>query len=153
MILVRGRISVEELILSLDPQLYVENCEITDHRIIFNITSTSDHAYCPECRQPSSRVHDSYATDIQDLPIQGKTVYLHLMIRRFKCITSFCPKKTFSELFPFKEPHAQKTTRLMHLIVRLAESRSALGISKDFEALGVLVKKSSLCNYIGQKKN
>lgn len=70
--------------------------------------------------------------------------------QKTQCRTLSCSKKTFSETF-FKEDKPQKMNRLMTLIVDLTESRSALGISKDLEELGVLVKKNSLCKYIGQK--
>lgn len=140
---------MEELILSLDPHLHVEHFKITDHEIIFDVSSTLDHAHGPKCNQLSTSVHDFYLTHIQDLPIQGRwTTY-----RRFKCKTPSCSKKTFSETFSFKEDKAQKTNRLIVLIVELAKSRSSLGTSKDLEELGDLVKKSSLCKYIGQKKN
>ncbi|WP_438780370.1 transposase family protein [Enterococcus sp. DIV0187] len=113
------------------------------------ITSTK----CPTCRYKSTNIHDSYTTKIQDLPIQSKTVYLNLLIRRFKCQNPDCSKKTFSETFPFRERNARKTTRLMKLIVDLAESRSSVGMTKDLEEMGIIVRKSSLCNYLGQKKN
>lgn len=144
---------MKELILTLNKHLRVTDCKITNNEITFHASSTLDHAYCPDCSQPSSSVHDCYMTRIQDLPIQGKTVYLYLIVRRFKCQCTTCSKKTFSETFPFKAPNAKKTIRLMNLIIDLAESRSASGMTRDLKELGILVKKSSLCNYLGQKKN
>ncbi|MGM0110108.1 transposase family protein [Enterococcus sp. DIV0187] len=144
---------MEELLLSLDVNLHVDDCQITNEKITFDVSSISTSAKCPTCRCKSTNIHDSYTTKIQDLPIQSKTVYLNLLIRRFKCQNPDCSKKTFSETFPFREGNAQKTTRLMKLIVDLAESRSSVGMTKDLEEMGIIVRKSSLCNYLGQKKN
>ena len=56
--------------------------------------------------------------------IQGKTVYLYLIARRFKCQCT--------------------TFHLMNLIIDSAESRSATGMNRVLKELGILVKKSSL---------
>lgn len=149
----RRRIPLEELIASLDVNLHMDDCKITENEILFDVSSTSDSVCCPNCRHHTTSVHDSYLTNIQDLPIQGKTVYLHLLVRRFNCQNPACSKKTFSEVFSFREPNARKTNRLMKLIIDLAENRSSMGTTRDLEELGISVKKSSLCNYIGQKKN
>ena len=127
---------MEGLLTPLDKNLYVDCCRITDDEIIFDVSSNSNSMSCPGCGHISTSIHDFYLTRIQDLPIQGKTVYLNLLVRRFKCQNPTCFKKTFSETFSFREPKAQKTTRLMKLIANLAENRSSLGMVKDLEELG-----------------
>ncbi|MCX5357631.1 ISL3 family transposase [Streptomyces sp. NBC_00124] len=77
-------------------------------------------AACPDCGRSSNRVHDSYRRRLQDLPLAGQNVVIHLKVRRFICDTDGCPRRTFAE--PFTQlavPYARFTTRLGHVLERV----------------------------------
>ena len=55
---------------------------------------------CPSCKQECNEHHSTYRRKIQDLPILGKTVYLHLTAYRYYCRhNNECKQKVFCETF------------------------------------------------------
>jgi hypothetical protein len=53
-------------------------------------------------------------------------VYLELTVRRFRCLNSECPKKTFAERFPEWLPtYARRTTRLTQVLRQVGFEVSA----------------------------
>jgi transposase len=44
---------------------------------------------CPRCGRPSAKVHDRRVRKCRDLPLRGKSVVLHLVHRRFRCLWCF----------------------------------------------------------------
>lgn len=55
-----------------------------------------------------------------DLPADGRTVNLQLLVRRFRCSNAECRRHVFAERFPqLVRPHARRTERLESLLVRI----------------------------------
>jgi len=55
-----------------------------------------------------------------DLPADGRTVNIHLTVRRFRCNNPTCRRRVFAERFPqFVRPHARRTKRLDDLLTRI----------------------------------
>ena len=56
-----------------------------------------------------------------DLPICGRRVRLTVIARRFRCVTSLCPRRIFAERFPEEAlaPWARRTARLEALVHHL----------------------------------
>ena len=54
---------------------------------------------CPDCGEPSSRMHIRYARSLSDLPAHGRLVRIALTVRRFRCGNERCPKVLFAERF------------------------------------------------------
>lgn len=72
---------------------------------------------CPDCHAPSAPVHSRYTRCLRDLPSTEHPVRLHLHVRRFRCPTPACPRRTFPERLPALAPwHAQRTGRLTETI-------------------------------------
>jgi transposase len=72
--------------------------------------STTIKGRCPDCRRYSHRVHSYYTRRVRDLPIQGKSVCLQLQVRRFRCLSKTCPRRTFAESISEIVPrHAQRS--------------------------------------------
>ncbi|MFI1259136.1 transposase family protein [Streptomyces netropsis] len=59
-----------------------------------------DGGVCPGCGVRSRRVHDRYRRRIADQAVGGQPVVLLLAVRRFRCGTASCPRKTFVEQVP-----------------------------------------------------
>jgi transposase len=82
-------------------------------RIVVIARSEGNHAACPLCRQPSARIHSSYARRLADLPWQGRVVELQVRVRRFRCATADCRRRIFAErLAAVVPPKARGTVRL-----------------------------------------
>ena len=75
---------------------------------------------CPQCHQPSARIHGHYQRTVADLPCAGRNVILALMVRKFVCTTPICPRKIFMERLPgLVESYARMTSRLIVLVQAL----------------------------------
>lgn len=75
---------------------------------------------CPECHQPSARIHGNYQRTVADLPCAGRHVILALTVRKFVCGIPTCSRKIFTERLPgLVESYARMTTRLTALVQAL----------------------------------
>ena len=118
--------------------------------------STARTALCPNCQQSSQHPHGWYPRRPQDLPCIGQGVYLELIVRRFRCLNSECPKKTFTERFPEWLPaYARRTLRLTHVMRDVGFEVSAesgrrvlryLRINTSGDTLLRIVKGTPICN-------
>lgn len=73
----------------------------------------SPKSTCPDCRQPTDRIHSSYPRTLAHLPWATMSIELRLTVRRFFCRTCTCARQTFSERLPTIAPlYARTTTRL-----------------------------------------
>ena len=75
---------------------------------------------CPQCQQPSFRIHGHYQRTVADLPCAGRSVILALTVRKFVCSTPGCPRRIFTERLPgLVQSYARMTTRLIALLQAL----------------------------------
>ena len=79
--------------------------------IILITRSNRDRAACPLCHQPRARVDSSYSRRLADLPWQGRILYLHLRVRRFRCTNRDCRRRIFAERLALAQPKARRTLR------------------------------------------
>ena len=71
---------------------------------------------CPDCGQSSRRLHSHYGRVLRDLPWQGRPATIRVAARRFRCLNTACPRKTFAErLGAVARRSARRTTRLSDL--------------------------------------
>ena len=76
-------------------------------------SSTQIQSECPDCHQPSQRVHSGYTRTVTDLPWGEAKLCFHLTVHRFFCDSQPCSRKTFTEKLPeFVAPYARRTIRL-----------------------------------------
>lgn len=73
----------------------IEEIENTIH--IYGKMKRKEHT-CPHCSAKTDKVHDYREQVIKDIPAFGKTIYLHLKKRRYRCSCGkrFQEKKYFS---------------------------------------------------------
>src|SRR6266566_3210721 len=106
---------------SLPAHLLVEDVLIENQVLTLIITSTLAEMPCPECRQPTKRIHSRYTRTLADLPCQGRAVRLLIQVRRFFCDAPACSRKTFAEAFPGVAPkHARRTSRQAESLCAIA---------------------------------
>jgi transposase len=98
-----------------DEHLHFETLLFEDHHLTLMATMTAAKAVCPDCHQPSQRIHSGYPRTLADLPWATMPVELRLHVRRFFCDTPVCERTTFAERLPTVAPlYARTTTRLRH---------------------------------------
>lgn len=83
----------------LPPGLIVEHVHIDDIGVAATARSRERGAICPDCGEPSKRVHSRYARSLSDLPAHGRPVRVSLTVRRFRCGNDRCPGRIFAERF------------------------------------------------------
>jgi transposase len=94
------------------PNFVVEHVSTVNPTLLINARATTREASCPDCHTPSTRVHSHYTRRLRDLPVAECPVHLRLAVRRFRCLTPTCPRRTFAERLPVLAPwHAQRTGR------------------------------------------
>ena len=124
--------------------LLVERCEVEPNRLLVHARTASPSALCPVCARPSASAHSHYRRLLHDLPSQGRVVLLVVTARRFRCRTSSCPRRVFTERLPEVVPgaYARRSCRLEllahHLGLALGgrpserfAARLAVGLSAD----------------------
>ncbi|HEY0418939.1 MAG TPA: ISL3 family transposase [Acetobacteraceae bacterium] len=93
-----------------------------DHLVIIASTDQAS-ATCPCCAASSTQVHSHYERSLGDLPSQGQAVKLHVTVRRFRCLTPACPRRTFAE------PLAGIAQRMARRTCRLGEQQRQIGLA------------------------
>src|SRR5499427_5517694 len=106
-----------------DDHLHFETLLLEDHHLTLVATMTAPKAVCPDCHQPSDRIHSGYTRTLADLPWAMMPVELVLHVRRFFCDTSVCGRTTFTERLPTVAPLYARTTR------RLSQSQALTGLA------------------------
>ena len=98
--------------------LACEEVRLIGDSVAIFISSTLPTSRCPQCCQPSGRVHSRYERELADLPWQGLPVHIHWRSRKFFCDNPFCTQRIFTERLPaVAESYGRKTCRIPGLYV------------------------------------
>src|SRR3954451_7370885 len=93
---------------------------------------------CPDCGRASRAVHSRYERHLADLPSLGRSVSVHLWVRRFYCRNIDCARQTFVERLPkLATPFARRTCRL-------AAAQAQTGVALGGEASARLLARLSM---------
>lgn len=76
--------------------LAAEGIECTASIVVIRARCRPAATACPACGTWSSRAHSSYVRHLHDLPLGGRPVLIHLIMRRFLCVNRACKKVTFA---------------------------------------------------------
>lgn len=102
-----------QMLLPLKDQLTIEQIYVDKEMITIEITTNDVTWPCPDCRQPSQRVHSRYWRTVADLPWADKQILLQWQVRRLFCDVSGCQRKTFAQQLPeMVARYARRTKRL-----------------------------------------
>jgi transposase len=151
---------MQDIIEQLDKNFVYIGHQLFDDHIAIQVISNREETNCPFCGKPSSRVHSAYARSFQDLPIQGKKVYITISNRKYFCDNPACPNTTFAEPFSCLKPKAKKSGRLLNEIMKVSLEVSSVTASRMLKNGVADISKSTICNIlkkngrsIGQGKN
>ncbi len=78
----------------------IARTEVSPDELTIEARPRAATARCPDCRQRSRHVHSRYTRSIADRPVGERRVTIHLRVRRFRCRTAQCPRRTFAEQAP-----------------------------------------------------
>lgn len=84
-------------------------------QLILEVEARTTQATCPRCQQISCHLHQNHWYLARDLSISGRTVFLKVNRRQFKCRTC---NKPFSETLDFIAPRRKQTNRFAQFIVQ-----------------------------------
>lgn len=113
--------------------------------VSLGIMSSAAFGVCPQCMNPSSKVHSYYERKVRDLPISGKEVTLHLSVRKFFCQQTDCPKKIFAERFDTSlMPYERRLERSNNLIREIGLSCGSKPGMKVCKVIALPVSASTL---------
>lgn len=128
-----------------DEQLKFKTLIIDEPRLILVATMMAPKSTCPDCRQPTDRVHSSYRRTLADLPWAATPIELRLTVRRFFCRTCTCARQTFTERLPTIAPfYARTTTRLTTTQAQTGLSLGGAAGSRHLERQGLPVSRPTL---------
>ncbi len=139
------------LTLSLHTLGFLPSLQIIDQidaqlpRITLRARTTAATATCTACGTPSTRVHGAYWRWLGDLACFGQPTFLLVRVRRFRCATAGCPRRTFAEPLPDVAPaRARQTVRLrgVHRTIGLALGGNPG--ARHAAALGVPISATTL---------
>src|SRR5438128_4516324 len=105
----------------LPAEIAITSVDPSPTELVMGVACQAPRMECPECHQPSARIHGSYQRTVADLPCAGRNVILVLTVRKFVCGTSTCPRKIFTERLPgLVESYARMSSRLIALLQAIA---------------------------------
>lgn len=85
--------------LFLPANLTLRYSAVFETSVSLGLMGRSPFGICPQCQNPSSKVHSYYERKVKDLPMSEKEVSLRIMVRKFFCQQPNCPRKIFAERF------------------------------------------------------
>ena len=85
---------------SLVPAGFVVDDVLTEEDcLIVRGHSVATFSHCPACGRQSARVHSRYRRRLSDLPSAGRRVHLDIVARKFRCTSTGCKRRVFTERF------------------------------------------------------
>jgi len=121
------------------------------NELVIGIACDAPSMPCPQCHQPSFRIHGHYHRTVADLPCAGRNVLLLLTVRKFVCSTSSCPHKIFTERLPgLVESYGRMTPRLIALLQALGLGAGGQLGTRQAERSGIATTPSTLLRHLMQ---
>lgn len=133
-----------------DPFIRLEKFSQQLDGYIFHLVSTKSFTHCPHCHCYTSKKHSTYMRYIQDLPSANMPVMIQLTAHKWRCLSSKCPKRIFTERFTWLESYARRTVRATDLLRHFAFSTSCLVGAKLAKAANLSVSHDTLLRIIYQ---
>jgi hypothetical protein len=147
-------ITLDDLCASLlppDDHIRFQSLIIDEPRLILVAAMISTNSTCPDCCQPTHRIHGHYQRTLADLPWATAPIELRVIVRRFRCPTCTCRRQTFAERLPSVAPLYARTS------TRLATTQANTGLvlggatgARHLSRHGSLVSRNTLLRTLAQ---
>jgi transposase len=103
----QSQLKIFEEILDLESHKPV-NISIIDDLIFVKLEAKDKSATCPRCGCKSHKLHQNHEHLVQDMPWNGKAVYLQINSRQFKCDKCGKPFTETLEMKPFRRGYTKR---------------------------------------------
>ena len=129
-----------------DPaNLHLEELISEEDGITVVVSASRATVRCPDCDEPTSRVHSHYWRTPVDLPWQGLAVRLRLHTRRWRCANPRCPRRIFTERLPrVVASSARRTARLAAVVEAIAFALGGEPGARILRRLGIALSGDAL---------
>src|SRR5260221_3920131 len=135
----------------LPAEITITSVDPSPTELVMGVACQAPRMECPECHQPSARIHGSYHRTVADLPCAGRNVILALSVRKFVCGTPTCPRKIFTERLPgLVESYARMTSRLIALVQALGLVAGGQMGTRQADRTGIATSPSTLLPHLMQ---
>jgi transposase len=129
----------------------IDSIDSSVNELVIRVACDVPSMPCPECHQPSARIHSCYQRMVADVPCAGRNVILALTLRKFVCGTSICPRKIFTERLPgLVESYARMTSRLIALVQALGLVAGGQKGTRLADRSGIAITPSTLLRHLMQ---
>lgn len=137
--------STESALLPLPEDITLQSVHPSPTSVVVRLACQRPSAACPQCQQPSERVHGHYTRTVADLPCAGRLVVLQLRVRKFICGTATCPQQIFTErLVALVQSYARMTNRLRDALQALGMTTGGESGERLAPKLGMRVSAPTL---------
>lgn len=131
------------------PGCRVVAVESVGQALVVTVEGVSRKQVCPSCGHESDDVHSSYVRKPRDLPVQGRSVRLRVIVRRWRCLNRACARETFCELFTgLVRRHAQRTERMTEFMERFVLEASGDTAAYLLKVTGMEVSARTLLRVV-----
>jgi transposase len=131
--------------------LRLEYVCVADAGLSLGLATTRRTGHCPLCSRRSRRVHSRYQRTLADLPWAGRSVVLHVQVRRFFCRNRRCPRAIFAEPLPqLVTPRARRTLAQHRLLLDLACALGGQAGARLATRHGLPTSRATLLRLIGR---
>ena len=106
-------------------------------------------AWCPQCGEPSSRVHGRYQRLVADGTAGGRPLLIALSVRRFRCMSPACPRVTFVEQAEgLTGRYLRRTLPLRELLASFGVELAGRAGARLAAVLGIAVHSSTILRLV-----
>jgi transposase len=117
--------------------------------LVIGVACHTSSMLCPQCHEPSARIHGHYQRTVADLPCAGRNVILALTLRKFVCTTPSCPRRIFTERLPgLVQSYARMTSRLIALVQALGLGAGGQLGTRLADRSGIATTPSTLLRHL-----
>ena len=120
--------------------------------LVLDIESELKECKCPKCGEVSKECIATYYRDIEDIPYNFMSIWLHIHVHKFKCNNPNCQKRYFDESLPFARRHKVKTDNFIRFILSIAIFISSTSASLLLSLLGSTVSADAIDSIIHKVK-
>jgi transposase len=108
-------------------------------------------AVCPACGTRSTSRHSRYIRTLQDLPVQGSAVILHLQVGRWRCGNDRCSRKMFTErISKAALPWARRTNRFREVVELIGHGMGGRPAERLMSRLGMPISDDTILRAVKQ---
>ena len=117
--------------------------------LVLDIDSEVKECKCPQCGTlcKTSNI-GTYFRDVEDVPYNFESIWLHIHVHKYICTNEMCPKKYFDEILPFARKNKVKTDNFIQFILTLSIFLSSTATSLILSLLGTTTSADVVDNII-----